>query len=136
MSTTDTSTASRRSFSHRFTDLLTELRSNALRRVRHSRVHIGCSELNAYLVEVPISTLRAELARWIQRAREGEEIVVTDRGTPVARLLPVDSAPLLEQLVQRGVLSRPKRADRPAARGATRVRATGPVADLVSEQRS
>jgi prevent-host-death family protein len=86
-------------------------------------------------MNVAISTLRAELSRWIERARAGEEIVVTDRGTPVARLLPVDSAPLLDQLVQQGVLSRPQRADRPTARGAARVRASGPVAELVSEQR-
>jgi prevent-host-death family protein len=86
-------------------------------------------------MEVAISTLRAELSRWIERARAGEEIVVTDRGTPVARLLAVDSAPLLDQLVERGVVSRPLRTERPAARRATRVRASGPVADLVSEQR-
>ncbi|WNV74490.1 type II toxin-antitoxin system Phd/YefM family antitoxin [Geodermatophilus sp. DSM 44513] len=86
-------------------------------------------------MDVAISALRAELSHWIERARAGEEIVVTDRGTPVARLLPVDSAPLLDQLVQDGVLSRPQRAGRPAARGAARVRASGPVADLVSEQR-
>ena len=86
-------------------------------------------------MDVAISTFRAELSRWIEQARAGEEIVITDRGIPVARLLSVDSAPLLDQLVQRGVLSRPRRADRPAARGAARVRASGPVADLVSEHR-
>lgn len=86
-------------------------------------------------VDVAISTFRAELSRWIDRARAGEEIVLTERGTPVARLLAVDAAPLLEQLVERGVLARPERAARPVARGALRVRATGPVADLVSEQR-
>ena len=57
------------------------------------------------------------------------------RVDPVARLLPVDAAPLLDRLVQRGVLSKPRRPDRPAARGAARLHATGPVADLVSEQR-
>ena len=86
-------------------------------------------------VEVAISTLRAELASWIERARSGEEVVVTDRGTPVARLLPVNTAPLLDQLVQRGVLSKPRRAGRPSARAATRVHAREPVSDLVSEQR-
>lgn len=45
------------------------------------------------------------------------------------------SAPLLDELTRRGVLSRPRRADRPAARGGARVLAQGPVADLVSEQR-
>jgi len=86
-------------------------------------------------MDVPVSTLRAELSSWIERARAGEEIVVTDRGTPVVRLLAVDTAPLLDELIQRGVLSRPLRPDRPVARGADRVDASGPVADLVSEQR-
>jgi len=58
-------------------------------------------------VDVAISTLRAELSSWIDRARAGEEVVVTDRGIPVARLVAVESAPLLDQLTQQGVLSRP-----------------------------
>jgi prevent-host-death family protein len=87
-------------------------------------------------MDVAISTLRADLANWIERVRAGEEVVVTDRGIPVARLVAIDAAPLLEQLVQRGVLSRPRRASRPKASAAPRVRARGgPVADLVSEQR-
>lgn len=86
-------------------------------------------------MDVAITILRAELSSWIQRAQAGEEVIVTDRGTPVARLLAVDTAPLLDQLVERGVLSRPPTANRPTARGADRVHARGPVADLVSEQR-
>lgn len=86
-------------------------------------------------MDVAISALRAGLSSWIERAQAGEEIIVTDRGTPVVRLLAVDTAPLLDQLIQRGVLSRPRLAERPAARGASRERASGPVADLVSEQR-
>lgn len=86
-------------------------------------------------MEVTISTLRAELASWIERARDGGEIVVTDRGTPVARLTSVETAPLIEQLTQRGVLSRPSQPGRPTARGASRVHARGPVAELIGEQR-
>ncbi len=84
---------------------------------------------------MPISTLRAELSRWIDRVRTGEEIVITERGNPVARLVAVETAPLLDRLTAAEVLSRPHRADRPSARDATRVRATGPVADLIGEQR-
>lgn len=98
-------------------------------------VQVAVTCLYIGFMDVAISTFRADLSRWIERARAGEEIVVTDRGTPVARLLPVETAPLLDQLVKRGVLSRPRRADRPAARGTARVRASGPVAALVSEQR-
>jgi|SRR5665647_88542 len=75
-------------------------------------------------MDVAISTLRAELSTWIERARSGEEVVVTERGTPVARLLAVDTAPLLNQLITSGVLSKPRRDDRPAARGAARAHAS------------
>lgn len=86
-------------------------------------------------MEVAVSKLRAELAEWIERTRAGEEIIVTERGTPVARLLPVDAAPLLEGLTRRGVLSRPQRADRPSASETSRVHAGGSVAESVSQQR-
>lgn len=86
-------------------------------------------------MDVPVSVLRAELADWIERVRAGEEVVVTDRGTPVARLVAVDAAPLLDQLTRRGVLGRPRRAARPTARGAARAQASLPVSELVSEQR-
>jgi prevent-host-death family protein len=85
-------------------------------------------------MDVAITSLRAELASWIEHVRAGEEIVVTDRGVAVARLVPVDSAPLIEALVAQGRLSKP-RGERPAARQIQRVRASGPVADLISEQR-
>jgi prevent-host-death family protein len=98
-------------------------------------VQIAIELLYIWQMDVAISTLRAELSTWIERARSGEEIVVTERGTPVARLLAVDAAPLLDQLIASGVLSKPRRDDRPAARGAARAHASGPVSELVSEQR-
>ena len=98
-------------------------------------VQIMIAALYANAMDVAISTLRAELSTWIDRARAGEEVVVTDRGTPVARLLGVDTAPLLDQLLQRGVLSKPQRSDRPVARGVDRAHASSPVSPLVSDQR-
>ncbi|MDQ1721962.1 MAG: hypothetical protein QOI26_1696 [Pseudonocardiales bacterium] len=86
-------------------------------------------------MDVAISALRAELSGWIDHVRAGEEVVITERGIPVARLLPIDTAPLLDQLTQQGVLAKPRRADRPAARGAVRARAADSVSELVSEQR-
>lgn len=86
-------------------------------------------------MDVAVSKLRAELADWIQRVGAGEEVVITDRGTPVARLVSVNAAPLLEKLTEQGVLSRPRRAQRPTARGAQRVRAEGSVSELVGDQR-
>ncbi|HEU5270042.1 MAG TPA: type II toxin-antitoxin system prevent-host-death family antitoxin [Jatrophihabitans sp.] len=86
-------------------------------------------------MDVAVSVLRAELSSWIERAHGGDEVVITDRGIPVARLVPVAGAPLLERLVSEGVLSRPVSADRPSARSAKRVRPRGAVAELVAEQR-
>lgn len=86
-------------------------------------------------MDVAVSALRAELSHWIERVQGGEEIVITDRGTPVARLLPVGTASLLERLTHDGILAKPRSADRPSARRAERVSASGPVAGLVTEQR-
>ena len=49
-------------------------------------------------MDVSVSTLRAELKQWIDRAREGEEVVVTERGVPVVRLSRIGSAGLIERL--------------------------------------
>jgi prevent-host-death family protein len=38
--------------------------------------------------QVGIATLKARLSEFLARVKEGEEIVVTDRGRPVARLVP------------------------------------------------
>ncbi|CAN5282021.1 hypothetical protein BH20ACT5_BH20ACT5_10480 [soil metagenome] len=86
-------------------------------------------------MDVAVSTLRAELATWIARVRDGEQIVVTDRGVPVARLVAIDAAPLIDQLTRDGVLSGLRAVDRPRATGAARVSARGSVADLVGDQR-
>lgn len=86
-------------------------------------------------MDVAVSALRADLATWLDRVRAGEEVVVTDRGHPVARILPVDATPMLEQLTRNGVLGKPRRPDRPTASGVKRVSVSGPVADLVGEHR-
>lgn len=86
-------------------------------------------------MDVTISRLRAELATWVERARGGEEIIVTDRGIPVVRLSSVESAPLLEQLTREGILSKPSSGRRPPAGGVSRVHAREPVSELIGEQR-
>lgn len=86
-------------------------------------------------MEVAISALRADLAGWVDRAREGEDVVVTERGVPVARLIAVDTAPIISRLIREGVVGKPRQTGRPSATGRQRVRARGGVSDLVSEQR-
>jgi len=60
-------------------------------------------------MEVAVSALRAELRSWLERARAGEDVVVTERGVPVARIVPVEGADLLAGLVRDGHLTAPSR---------------------------
>lgn len=85
-------------------------------------------------MEVAITQFRSALRAYVDRARSDEDVVLTERGLPVARLVEIDAAPLLEQLEREGVLTAAS-APRPRAVGTARAQATGPVADLVSEHR-
>ena len=86
-------------------------------------------------MDVAITELRSNLRTWVDRARAGDAVVVTERGVPVARLVAVDAATVIERLERDGVVSRPKRKKRLKATGRPRVHATGPVSDLISELR-
>jgi prevent-host-death family protein len=85
------------------------------------------------LVDVGIRDLRDHLSRYIDRVRAGDELVITDRGSAVARLVPVEGERKLDRLIAEGVVT-------PAAKGrrsrpARRVKTRGTVSDLVAEQR-
>jgi len=86
-------------------------------------------------MDVAISELRSNLRSYVEHARSGENVVVTERGVPIARLVAVDAATVVERLERDGIISRPKSSQRPQSTRRTRVRATGPVADLVAELR-
>ena len=86
-------------------------------------------------MDVAVSDLRAHLSEWLKRAREGEELVVTDRGVPVARLLGITATAALERLAAEGVIGRPERAQRTIASGRSRPRPRKGVSARVSEQR-
>jgi prevent-host-death family protein len=86
-------------------------------------------------MDVAVSELRAHLSHWIERVRAGDEVVVTERGVPVARILGLTTTPALELLTQQGVIARPALRGRPRATGRARPRSRRPVADVVSEHR-
>lgn len=84
-------------------------------------------------LEVGVRDLKTNLSRYLGRVRDGEEVVVTDRGRPVARLIPVDaSTDRLAGLVEAGLV-RP--AKEPHRRLPTPIQAAGTVSDLVAAQR-
>ena len=82
---------------------------------------------------VGIRELKDNLSSYVARAKEGEEVLITDRGRPVARLVAVDGptdrlAELIEQGLVRPAKTRVRSRPRP-------IKAKGTVSDLVAEQR-
>jgi prevent-host-death family protein len=87
-------------------------------------------------MDVSVSQLRAELARHLRAAQDGEEVIITDRGVPVARLGPAAERKHIDDLIRDGIVDPPSRSGpRPRATGRPRVKSRGLVSDLVAEQR-
>ncbi len=55
---------------------------------------------------VPSSEYRANLRHWHDRARGGEEIIVTDNGEPIVRVIAAAADALLDRLEREGLLRR------------------------------
>ena len=100
----------------------------------------SCGGYNSYMATVGVRELKNGLTRYLRRSKNGESIVVTERGRPIAMLGPVPatsatetSAHRLARLAADGYLSLP--AAKPLKR-LVRVRITGPsVSRAVLEDR-
>ncbi|WP_087130068.1 type II toxin-antitoxin system Phd/YefM family antitoxin [Microbacterium esteraromaticum] len=85
-------------------------------------------------MNVGIRELRDGLSKYVAAAREGEEVVVTDHGKAVARLVAYDAPSALERLIAEGLVT-------PAGRyGESRLEPVKVgegvlVSDLITEQR-
>jgi prevent-host-death family protein len=60
-------------------------------------------------MEVGVRDLKAKLSEYITKAAAGESVVVTDRGTPVARLVAFDEGASLERGITEGWIEAPRR---------------------------
>lgn len=76
-------------------------------------------------MNVPITEFRRQLKRWLELARQGEEIVITDHGEAVARLTGIDTTPVVERLVREGVLTLPTRPRRVRAKDLPKLKVVG-----------
>lgn len=84
--------------------------------------------------QVGIRELKNNLSRYLTDVKRGEEIVVTDRGNPIARLIAADEeTDRLAALVSSGAITPPRSAGRRLPK--RRVTAKGSVSTLVAEQR-
>lgn len=55
----------------------------------------------------PVAKLKAGLSRYLADVKAGEEVIVTEHGKPIARLIPCKVAPDREELVARGIIRPP-----------------------------
>ena len=85
-------------------------------------------------MQVGIRQLRDELRKWVDVARRGDEVVVTERGKPVARLIAASGPSTLDRLIEAGIVT-PAEQPRKAAHTHRRVKARGSVSELLPEQR-
>jgi prevent-host-death family protein len=85
-------------------------------------------------VEVGVRELKNQLSRYLSRVQEGEDVIVTERGRPIARLSAIDlPSDRLAALIASGAVRAPRRTSR--RRPTDRITPAEPVSDLVVEQR-
>lgn len=85
-------------------------------------------------MEVGVRELRDNLSKWIGKARRGQDVVITERGKPVARLTRYGESPALQRLIEEGRVTLPKHRKTKIDRSAL-VTPRGSVSDLVKDQR-
>ncbi len=84
------------------------------------------------MAEVGIRELRDHLSRYLERVQAGDEVVVTDRGRAVARILPISGERTIDRLVREGKVTPAATRKRTLPRP---LKTNGTVSDLVAEQR-
>lgn len=88
-----------------------------------------------------ISEAKARLSALLERVKSGEEVTITDRGRPVARIVPipardVDWEERLDRLERQGVIRRPKeRLDAEAFLARPLARSDASVLEALLEER-
>lgn len=83
-------------------------------------------------MEIGVRDLRNNLSRHLSRVRRGEELVVTDRGRAIARVMPMDAERTLDRLIAEGLVTPARHPKRSAG---IPLSVGGTVSDLVGDQR-
>jgi len=87
------------------------------------------------VVLIGVAELRRDLKRYLDAATSGDEVVVTDRGTPIVRLTGINSALIMDELYRSGIVTPPRSRDRFDPSEIEPIHATSDVSGLVSDQR-
>ena len=87
-------------------------------------------------MEVGIRELRANLSAFVDRVKNGEDVILTERGSPVARITqPGHARTKLEELIALGEITPAKRPKRPINTKGLPRPVGGTVVDILFEQR-
>jgi prevent-host-death family protein len=84
--------------------------------------------------EVGVRDLKASLSRYLGRVQEGETIVVTDRGRPVARIVPVAIPEHIARLMAEGRVTWSGKPFAPPKK-VFKLKPGPPISDYVAEDR-
>lgn len=98
-------------------------------------VQIGAIGMYTNGMDVAVTELRANLRHWLDQVRDGDEVVITERGIPLARIVRVDAMSRIDDLTAQGVIARPERPTRSRASGRELPRAGQSLSEMVSEER-
>jgi prevent-host-death family protein len=84
--------------------------------------------------EVGVRELRADLSKWLSRVGAGEEVIVTDRDRPVARLVRYEPRTGLEDMIARGIVRLPTKPKDPLP-PPMKIEGDWSLSDIVIEER-
>lgn len=85
-------------------------------------------------MEVGIRELRAKLSSYLDRVKTGEDVIVTERGRPVARISAPDGMDTLARLIAAGRVTPPRKPKTPI-REEDLVPVRGSVTEILLQQR-
>jgi prevent-host-death family protein len=79
-----------------------------------------------------VRELKAKLSEYLAAAAAGEDVVVTDRGRPIARLVPFGSTSMVDRGIADGWIEAPRRT---RLGPASRHRSNSSILDVLDEDR-
>jgi prevent-host-death family protein len=85
--------------------------------------------------QVGVRQFRDELRKWLDLVKKGEDVVITERGLPVARLIGANAKEPLQRLIDAGIVTPAQEPKRPARELPRVTGVKGSISDLVKEQR-
>lgn len=86
-------------------------------------------------MDVGVRELKAKLSEYLAAAAAGEDVVVTDRGRPIVRLVPFGNTATIERGIAEGWIDAPRRTYLTPTTRATRHRSESSLLDIVDEDR-